>query len=615
MKPFVLFFILISVNSAANTKTQDLKLSEIQLNHLIMKSTKSLGKYIGACLFPTNACPIPSKKIATAMHKIFDVAKRITKLPIPLWEHEAGGIFEHGKGSHRLAVTGHSPGSKIYINKDLAINKSTGEVIAEEDLVSILIHEIGHHAGYTDNEERILDQISSMVKKRFLQLNERISLKSIGLNDISISIFNTTTLPYLLKLPVTEYRSMDMITTMGSQFQISETMMRSESENPTYSHQLMEAITRTHSKECSSYNKVQGIFGSNLRWTKIPKLTKKSDSAISAAIDLTFFCGVDVSSSKEFKIVYSFNAQLVRTSDGFYKIVNPSWGIDSRLDTRSSVGEVNIVSLKVNTDKIVGGGIWKGTLKVKLRNNKTIKSCWPTATAEHFHSDSNGVTHELNKSDCTFKKLSNNEWEVRFNWHIPKFVKSSKIYLAKIIFKLEDANNRMEYIQAYPQFRQYLEIQNENDESLYTLEKVRVLNDKEEEIKSIKYDEYNFIKRDIVFEFTFSSCYEQLFFSSMHFKLLYFNNGTDIGNSSYEVASSKLTPNAPVATVLSTECIEGKKVLRFGFPLSFNGNLDQVLRFIKNNGIQSINIRDIGFTGVDHRVFKYNLDNFKLTLP
>lgn len=614
MKLFLNLLLVFSFLNTATAKVPNIKRSEIQLNWLIAKTTKSLGKYIGSCLYPSNACPHSNRELTIALHKMFDIAKRITKFPIALWKHEANGIFDHGIGAHRLAVTGHKPGSEIYINKDLAINKSTGEVISEEDMVSILVHEIGHHAGYTDNEERLLDQISSMVKRRFLQLNEKITLDSIGLKDFSISLFNTTTLPYLLKLPITEYRSMDMLTMLGTSVQITETMMRSNSTNPSYSHQLMDAIVRTHSKNCSSYKKVQGIFGSNLRWTNIPALKQNSTGPLSAAVDLIFYCGNDISSSEELKIVYSFNAQLKRNSEGSYIVMNPSWGISERLDTRGSDDEVKITNFKVNTNKIVGGGVWRGSLRVKLKSNKTIKSCWPTATSENFTSDSDGITHELNTSDCTFKKLENNEWEVNFNWPISKLVKSSTIYLSKLIFLLQDSNNQFQYVKAYSQFRHYLEIQNENNESLYKIESVRVLNDRLEEVKRFNFREYNFFKRDIIFEIKFSSCYDNLLFSSIHFKLLYFNKETEIGNSSYQVATSKLTPNAPHPTILSTQCLAGKKVLRIGFPLNFNGNLDQVLRFVNVHKIQKINIKNLGFTGVDHRVFHYDFKDFDLVL-
>jgi hypothetical protein len=73
--------------------------------------------------------------------------------------------------------------------------------------------------------------------------------------------------------------------------------------------------------------------------------------------------------------------------------------------------------------------------------------------------------------------------------------------------------------------------------------------------------------------------------------------------------------NKKITTELSTECIDGKNILRFGFPLNFNGNLDQVLRFVEDHKIQKINIKDLGFTGLDHRVFKYDLKNLDLILP
>jgi hypothetical protein len=608
-----ILIILFGFSSLSNASAESLKIqnSEKHLDALIRKTTASLGKYIGACLYPGNICSIPNQQIATAMNDMFDIAKRLTQFPVALWEQEANGIFDHGVGAHRLAVTGYTRGSKIYINKDLAINKLTGEIIAEEDMVSILIHELAHHAGFTDKDERVPDKIASMVKKRFLQLNEKITLESIGLKHISISIFNTTTLPHLLSFPITEYRSMDLLSILGSGSEIFETMMRTDSNNPAYTHTLMNEIVNTHPKNCSSYKKIHGILGSNLRWKEIPS---SNNNNVVAAIDLTFYCGDNIATSKEFKAEYNFFGKLTKTNN-FYDIIDAGWRIKNDRDYSHQDGKINIINLKVNTNKIVGGGTWEGSLKVEIKNNKEINKCWPLVTAKHFTPYSDGTTHELSKPDCKFKKLNGNFWEVKFKWPIASNVKSSKVYLSRMLFNLKDKDGKEETALAYPQFRQTLEIENDTNESLYKIESVSVFNDSSRVVNSLNYNEYDFFKREIIFQIIFSSCYEDLLFSRMHLEFFYFNKNTKVGMSFYEVSLEKTMYNAPEPTILNTACIEGKKILQFGFPVNYGGNLNHILRYLKTNNAQTINIGNLGFTTEDHRVFKYDLNNFNLVLP
>lgn len=76
-------------------------------------------------------------------------------------------MFDVDSGSHRLAVTGGELTSPIYLNSDLIDPK--GAAFSLDALISIFVHEFGHHAGFHDSDEYLLDQLGNKVAYIFTQ--------------------------------------------------------------------------------------------------------------------------------------------------------------------------------------------------------------------------------------------------------------------------------------------------------------------------------------------------------------------------------------------------------------------------------------------------------------
>ena len=57
-------------------------------------------------------------------------------------------------------------------------------------MLSIIVHEFGHHLGLTDSSERLLDRIGNAVELRFNKSAQTIDLKRFGLPHIKLSILN-----------------------------------------------------------------------------------------------------------------------------------------------------------------------------------------------------------------------------------------------------------------------------------------------------------------------------------------------------------------------------------------------------------------------------------------
>jgi|GEM_PF-6320069 len=99
------------------------------------------------------------------------------------------GLFqtdEHGKV--RVAVTGSTWGSPIYVNLDL-IYSGNESLIDMGAALAILIHEIGHHGGETDH--LFLDQLGNKVRYFREQFLERIDFGRYAHAELRLSAHNT----------------------------------------------------------------------------------------------------------------------------------------------------------------------------------------------------------------------------------------------------------------------------------------------------------------------------------------------------------------------------------------------------------------------------------------
>lgn len=72
------------------------------------------------------------------------------------------GFFSSNLGeTHRIAITGRTPGSAIYFNTDLITDLSL------ENMVALLFHEWTHHLGIADDAQRLPDQVGAAMAKDF----------------------------------------------------------------------------------------------------------------------------------------------------------------------------------------------------------------------------------------------------------------------------------------------------------------------------------------------------------------------------------------------------------------------------------------------------------------
>jgi len=591
-----------------------IKHSEIQLNFLLSQSRMFLQRYIFSCLDDESRCGLNAKEY-TILKSILDVIpdKFSDMKVIALWEHEAQGMFNLGSGAHRLAVTGFRKNSTIYVNKDLMINKENGSIISQADIISILVHEHGHHTGITDTDERVLDVISNAIKKRFLSLSEEINLGSVGLPNIRFSIHNTFPFKELSTYHNRLYRGLNVLNLNGNNGMTTYIYLvnNSRTSGPNEGANIvLKQIVGLYPKLCPTESYVQGISLNNLRWRTLPRADDLENRDITAQADARVLCGRTLESSNVINTSYIIKSKT--------KMVDGLVTLDPSTQKRYIVGDIDnfendhskgirLNSLKMNTDEITGNGLWSGVAKLTLPRSIELKGCWLDFTSKTFVTASSVIgTSSLIIYDCKIVTQNGREIEVKFNYPIKNNIKSSDIYIQNIYIKTSEYTANIK-----PQFRPKLKITNIVDESLFNLNRVEI------------FDEYNQVQfpRDtyLIVPYTkkmrlkliFNSCQQKSDIENFYFKMIASNSlGKQIGSLDYPF--STLGRIDQFATIVSDECIDGERIFYVEVEYSFV-NAGGVESFLKYD-MKYFLIENLFFTSTDHRTYVHKMGDFVIQI-
>ena len=117
-----------------------------------------------SCLTDVKICG-KADELRPEMMKISDISKKnISTRLLFVSEAKRPDLFKSDAGeTHRVAVTGNTAGSDIFLNVDRI------KSLSFEQIVGILFHELSHHTGLVDDTLRKPDQIGARVAKHFMQ--------------------------------------------------------------------------------------------------------------------------------------------------------------------------------------------------------------------------------------------------------------------------------------------------------------------------------------------------------------------------------------------------------------------------------------------------------------
>lgn len=596
---------------ANNTKISH---AEIHLDYLISQSRMFMQRYLNSCIDDEKRCGLDNAEY-TVLKRIFKILPdNFSDLKVvTMWEHEANGKFGIGAGAHRLAVTSFHRNATIYINKNLAINKETGNVLSQADIISILVHEHGHHAGILDTDDRILDRISNAVKKRYLSLSEQINLGSIGLPNIRFSIHNMLPFKNLRSYHNRLYRGLNVLNLNGNSGMTTYLYLVNNSQTSgtnSGANVVLKQLVSLYPKKCQTETYIQAIFVNNLRWRLLPDARDLLGRKITAQVDAKVLCGRTLETAELIETDYIITSNTIEV-DGHIVL-------DSSTQKRFVVGDIDnfdndhskgvkITDLKMNTSEINEGGNWSGHAKLTLTKDVETQRCWLDFTSKNFITASSvigTVSHII--YDCQIISKVGEKIEVKFNYPVDKTTISSDIYIQNIYIKTKNYTANI-----VPQFRPRLKIRNTNDESKFELENVEFFdefNQAQGPISSYLVIPYT---KKMRLKLTFNSCHQSGDIENIYFKMVALKaDNSQLGSLDYPF--STLDRIDQLAPIISNDCVNGKRELYVEFEYSFV-NADGVSDFI-SYGIKYFVIQSMFFNSSDHRNYVYKMENFVIQI-
>jgi len=150
-------------------------------NSFFNVALENIASYLNVCAADSVACQTTQQE-QTILSGIINHLSQEKPLAF-ISGSERSGFFA-AAGTHRLAMTGLSEGDQIYINTDEL------DTLDYFGAVAILTHEMGHHQGVTDTDDRVLDVLGSKIRALLLAHSEMQTLEPFYQPKIGFLLFN-----------------------------------------------------------------------------------------------------------------------------------------------------------------------------------------------------------------------------------------------------------------------------------------------------------------------------------------------------------------------------------------------------------------------------------------
>lgn len=135
---------------------------------------RTLPRYLLGCAASQEACS-PDPEVLSLVKKLSEAHPFANPSPLRFVSgRERPGLFTPGDETHRMAVTGLSPNSEIFINTDVI------DSVSFEEALGLLAHEVTHHQGVKDDASRWPDRVASALRAHALASTESWSWKLAG---------------------------------------------------------------------------------------------------------------------------------------------------------------------------------------------------------------------------------------------------------------------------------------------------------------------------------------------------------------------------------------------------------------------------------------------------
>lgn len=370
-----------------------------------------LPKYISFCLQDSScALDAEQKSLLTKIQASIAQEKDL----IITTEQEQPGLFS-SVGTHLFAVTGDKVGSQIYINRAELMNVDYPTAIA------LLVHELGHHQGVKDTDDRVLDILGAKVKQYIFNRMEKVTLVSINQAHIG---------QYTLNSPDPKYNEQ-----YGSEALLYD-------DTGIYD----EAATLNRWMRCPLGNEVKGgLILSQLRESGLTDWqTPSHKQAAVLEYTLKLHCvGPQEDSYTWMRIRQAVPMVLpegtvpredwwktvrAQTGDGI-DIMGYATGVGPDLQDNRSGAPLEIQQLQLSQTQIANGETLKVSARVRTPMNLPIEACSGLLSSKAFLHTPTNNRYKFDFNSCELKDIGGGIYDLSLSYTFPKVTESREYFL------------------------------------------------------------------------------------------------------------------------------------------------------------------------------------------
>ena len=448
MNKLLLFFTLVlSTNLFAETPTPDM-LTKTALYEM-SGAWFRLDRYMYPCFLMTNPCSLDTVKLELLKKIYTNYPDEVQKTKLVLIDPKKNPtVFNSAAGTHRLAMTDLKPYSPINLNQDLIINLQTHNVFPIDKSIALFVHELGHHLGIGDDQERTFDQLGEAVMTQF-QKNSEIILPNMQEIPLVLSmVHNTLDLETLKKIP-------------SSPFHFAEFINYSGENAKGYKDVILSETLSEFPKECPSQNSIKLTYLKNARYYSLPDFSSPNPQKISVLADLTIVCGSSIAKGKILNAYFIFDGELEKNSTGNWIVSHDKqFGHVTKTISGSTENNTVISNIQFNTYNLLNEGTWSGEMTVTLDQPRELSSCDSVITSKNFYQYVTGESIGLPFNHCTITKIDNKNYKILTSVSFTNLAPTNDYYVKYI--ELYPKDQKANFVLASPSIRQILHFQNSN---------------------------------------------------------------------------------------------------------------------------------------------------------
>jgi hypothetical protein len=418
-----------------------------------------VGPALYSCLAGPEECGLTAKekKIVGEIYSLHQANRNSQAI-----EFKSGaadpGFFDVGSGPHRIAVTGNSPGSAIYFNTDVI--EPQGRNLALASMISILVHELGHHTGLTDTEEFVLDQLGNKVARIFERHAEGTTGEEFSNSATQVLVFNPLSSPESVKDWTDE--------NTGSW----------PSVYATDGYRIFSlALSLEMLLDCAYGTTVRHVWLNNLHW-------RATDTF---AATETHYC---LAGGQKLKVTSSYflHFEFTRAPDGSYRMSEdpaqqviriPLLEIESDQSFEGPLGDSleppklsEALSAKASPAQILDGGEWQVEVGTGL-DPAAFEDCTLLISSDEFVNSYNSgqkYTFESDRKKCQLRKGADGKLRIHASYHFPASTPNRRYYLRAIKLRPHDILKNYTYVLA--PLRQAVQVRSSSPPPLKQIESI-----------------------------------------------------------------------------------------------------------------------------------------------